>query len=45
MGPKVIAACRFVEGASRRERAAIVASLDDAGAALAGDAGTWVLAD
>ena len=45
MGPKVTAACRFVEGQSRRERTAIVASLDDAQAALEGAVGTRVVAD
>jgi carbamate kinase len=45
MGPKVTAACRFVEGESRRSRTAIVASLDEAQAALEGDAGTRVVPD
>jgi len=44
MGPKVAAACRFVEGPSRRKRTAVVASLDEAQAALAGEAGTRVVA-
>jgi len=43
MGPKVEAAIRFVEGESRRERVAIVASLEDALAALEGEAGTRVV--
>ncbi|MFB6189690.1 MAG: carbamate kinase [Halapricum sp.] len=43
MGPKVLAALRFVEGESRRERKAIIASLDDALAALEGEAGTTVV--
>jgi carbamate kinase len=42
MGPKVEAAVRFVEGESRRERTAVVASLDDALDALEGEAGTTV---
>jgi carbamate kinase len=42
MGPKVEAAIRFVEGESRRERTAVVASLDDALDALEGHAGTTV---
>jgi len=42
MGPKVEAAIRFVRGASRRERTAIIASLDDALAALDGEAGTTI---
>jgi carbamate kinase len=45
MGPKVEAAVRFVEGESRRERKAVVASLDDALDALEGEAGTTVLED
>lgn len=45
MGPKVTAACRFVEGESRRRRTALVASLEDAQAALEGDAGTQVVPD
>lgn len=44
MGPKVEAAIRFVEGESRRERKAIIASLDDALDALEGEAGTTVVA-
>jgi carbamate kinase len=43
MGPKVEAAIRFVEGESRRERTAVVASLDDALDALEGRAGTTVV--
>ena len=42
MGPKVEAAARFVERGGRR---AVVASLFDAAAALAGEAGTQVLPD
>ncbi len=42
MGPKVEAACRFVEGDSKRERRAIITSLDKAVDALEGDAGTTV---
>jgi carbamate kinase len=45
MGPKVDAACRFVEGESRRDRVALVTSLDEAQAALEGQAGTRVLND
>jgi len=44
MGPKVEAAIRFVEGTSRRERRAVIASLDDGLAALEGEAGTTVVA-
>jgi len=44
MGPKVEAAMRFVDGPSRRDRRAIIASLDDALDALDGDAGTTVVA-
>ncbi|MFB6354502.1 MAG: carbamate kinase [Halobacteriales archaeon] len=43
MGPKVEAACRFVDGQSRRDRTAIVAALDDAKAALEHEAGTRVV--
>jgi len=43
MGPKVEAAIRFVEGQSRRDRKAIIASLDDALDALEGEAGTTVV--
>jgi len=43
MGPKVEAAIRFVEGDSRRERTAIIAALDDALDALAGEAGTRIV--
>lgn len=43
MGPKVEAACRFVEGEARRERTAIIASLNDAQAALDGETGTRVV--
>jgi carbamate kinase len=43
MGPKVEAACRFVEGDSRRERRAVIASLEEAVDALEGAAGTHVL--
>jgi carbamate kinase len=43
MGPKVEAACRFVEGDSKRERRAIITSLDRAVDALEGEAGTTVL--
>jgi len=39
MGPKVEAAVRFVEAGGER---AVIASLEDAGAALAGDAGTTI---
>lgn len=39
MGPKVEAACRFVERTGGR---AVIASLDDVGAAVRGDAGTQV---
>ncbi|MFB6173560.1 MAG: carbamate kinase [Halobacteriales archaeon] len=42
MGPKVRAACRFVEAESRRERRAVIAALDDALAALEGEAGTVI---
>ncbi|MCP5152164.1 MAG: carbamate kinase [Ectothiorhodospiraceae bacterium] len=42
MGPKVEAALRFVEGGGER---AIIAHLDDAVAALAGETGTQVLPD
>jgi carbamate kinase len=41
MGPKVDAACRFVE---RTGRAAAIGSLDDAAAVAAGDAGTVITA-
>jgi acetylglutamate kinase len=41
MGPKVQAACDFVEGGGRR---AIIGRLADAGALLAGTAGTTVTA-
>ena len=40
MGPKVEAAIRFIEGGGRR---AVIAHLDAAEAALAGEAGTQVL--
>jgi carbamate kinase len=43
MGPKVEAACRFVEADA--ERRAIVAGVDEAATALAGEAGTHVVAD
>ncbi len=43
MGPKVQAACRFVEGESRRDRVALITSLDEAQAALEGEAGTRVV--
>ncbi|MEA5387365.1 carbamate kinase [Haloarculaceae archaeon H-GB11] len=43
MEPKVEAICRFVEGESRRERSAVVTSLDHAVDALEGDAGTRVV--
>lgn len=43
MGPKVESACRFVEGESRRERVALITSLDEAQAALEGEAGTRVV--
>lgn len=42
MGPKVEAACRFVEGESQRERRAIIASLENAVAALEDGDGTVV---
>ena len=41
MGPKVQAACDFVEGSGRR---AIIGRLADAGALLAGTAGTTISA-
>ena len=41
MGPKVEAAVRFVAGGTR----AVIAELDQARAALAGDAGTEIVAD
>ncbi len=43
MGPKVEAACRFVE--SRAGRVASIGALEDAAAVLRGDAGTRVVAD
>jgi carbamate kinase len=43
MGPKVEAACRFVEGDSRRERKAVITSLDNALDGLEGGEGTMVL--
>jgi carbamate kinase len=43
MGPKVDAACRFVEGESRRDRVALITSLEAAQAALEGEAGTRVV--
>jgi carbamate kinase len=43
MGPKVEAACRFVEAESRRERVALITSLDEGQAALEGEAGTRVV--
>jgi carbamate kinase len=43
MGPKVDAACRFVEAESSRDRRAIVTSLDNALDALEADAGTHVV--
>jgi carbamate kinase len=43
MGPKVEAACAFVEGDSRRDRRAVIASLEDAVEALSGEAGTQVV--
>lgn len=42
MGPKVEAACRFVNGESRRERRAIIASLDNAVSALEDGNGTII---
>jgi carbamate kinase len=42
MGPKVAAAIRFIEGGGKR---AIIAHLDEAMAALRGDAGTHFVAD
>ena len=42
MGPKVEAAIRFLEGGGKR---VIVAHLDDAMAALKGEAGTHIVAD
>jgi carbamate kinase len=42
MGPKVEAACRFVEGESRRERRAVIASLDNAVTALEEGNGTVI---
>jgi carbamate kinase len=42
MGPKVEAACRFVQATGRR---AVIASLSDAAAALRGFAGTTVVPD
>jgi carbamate kinase len=39
MGPKVAAACRFVEHTGR---AAVIGALDQAEAVLAGTAGTWI---
>lgn len=45
MGPKVDAACRFVTAESRRDREAIITSLEDTEAALEGDAGTHVVED
>ena len=42
MGPKVEAACRFVEGDSKRERRAVITSLENAVAGLEGEAGTTV---
>lgn len=43
MGPKVEAACRFVEAEARRDRTAIIASLADARKALENDAGTHIV--
>ncbi|AUX10132.1 carbamate kinase [Halalkaliarchaeum desulfuricum] len=43
MGPKVEAALRFVEGESRRDRTAIITSLDKAVAALEDGEGTHVV--
>lgn len=43
MGPKVDAACRFVNADSSRERRAIITSLDNAEAALKDGAGTHVV--
>lgn len=43
MGPKVAAACEFVEGESERERRAVIASLDSAVAALESGDGTTVV--
>lgn len=43
MGPKVEAASRFVEGESRRERSAFIASLDDALTAIEGETGTTIV--
>jgi len=40
MGPKVEAALRFIDGGGRR---AVIAHLDAAEAALAGEAGTQIL--
>lgn len=42
MGPKVEAACQFVESGSRRERRAVIASLDNAVTALEEGNGTVV---
>ncbi len=42
MGPKVEAACRFVEGESRRERRAVITSLDKAVSGLEEGDGTTV---
>lgn len=42
MGPKVEAACRFVERESRRERRAVIASLDNAVTALEEGNGTVI---
>jgi carbamate kinase len=44
MGPKVEAACRFVSAESRRDREAIITSLEETEAALEGEAGTHVVA-
>lgn len=45
MGPKVEASLRFLDAPSRRERVAIIASLDDAVDALEGEAGTRIVND
>jgi carbamate kinase len=42
MGPKVSAALRFLEGGGER---VIIAHLNDAAAAIRGEAGTHVVAD
>lgn len=42
MGPKVEAACRFVEGESRRDRKAVIASLNNAVEALEDGNGTVI---